>query len=70
MVSYHVDLMFEAGLINGEPVTSSTSTIYDVISFRLTWDGHEFLDNVKDNSRWNKIKKYVKEKGGSFSLNW
>jgi hypothetical protein len=43
--------MFEAGLINGEPVTSSTSTIYDVISFRLTWDGHEFLDNVKDNSR-------------------
>lgn len=68
IVSYHVQIMYEAGLINGEAVTSDTGRIHDVIPFRLTWGGHEFLDNIRDKSRWNKIKDIVKSKGESFSF--
>ena len=68
LVSYHLILMYEAGLINGEAVTSNTGRIYDFVPFRLTWQGHEFLDNIRDKNRWNKIKEIVKSKGGSFSF--
>ena len=68
IVSYHIQIMYEAGLINGEAITSNTGRIHDVIPFRLTWQGHEFLDNIKDKSRWKKIKNIVISKGGSFSI--
>jgi len=68
IVSYHTQIMYEAGLINGEAATSETGRIYDVIPFRLTWQGHEFLDNIKDKSRWQKIKDIVVKKGGNFSI--
>lgn len=68
LVAYHLQLIYEAGLINGEAITSNTGRIYDVIPFRLTWQGHEFLDNIKDQSRWTKIKKLVISKGGNFSI--
>lgn len=67
LVSYHIDIMYEAGLINGEPVLSKEGRIYDVMPFRLTWSGHEFLDNTKG-GRWEKILKKVKEKGGDFTF--
>ena len=66
-VSYHVIMLYEAGFINGEAITSKTGRIYDVLPFRLTWEGHEFLDTIKDKSRWEKLKKKLKDKGGNFS---
>jgi hypothetical protein len=39
-----------------------------VLPFRLTWEGHEFLDNVKDQPRWVKIKSLLADKGGNFSF--
>jgi len=68
LVSYHLSIMYEAGLINGEAITSNTGRIYDVIPFRLTWEGHEFLDNIKDQGRWKKIKETFVQKGGNFSI--
>ena len=68
IVSYHIQIMYEAGLINGEAVTSNTGRIYAVIPFRLTWLGHEFHDNIKDKSRWEKIKDIIISKGGNFSI--
>lgn len=68
LVDYHIQIMYEAGLLNAEPAITDNGRIYDALPFRLTWQGHEFLDNIKDKSRWVKIKKLVKEKGGSFSF--
>jgi hypothetical protein len=68
LISYHISILFEAGLINGEAITSQTGRIYDVLPFRLTWEGHEFLENLKDHSRWEKIKQIVTQKGGNFSF--
>ncbi len=67
LISYHIDIMFEAGLLNGEPSKTSTGRIFDVLPFRLTWEGHEFLDNTRG-GRWEKILKKLKEKGGEFTF--
>jgi hypothetical protein len=68
IVDYHIQILFEAGLLNAEPTFSKNGRLYDALPFRLTWQGHEFLDNIKDKPRWMKMKKIVEEKGGSFSV--
>jgi len=52
-VAYHVGQLVEAGLLKSEG-----STIEDVspIISRLTWAGHEFLDNIKDVGVWQQVK--------------
>jgi Hypothetical protein (DUF2513) len=35
---------------------------------RLTWDGHEFLDAARDDTRWQKAKRYIVEKGSGLSF--
>lgn len=29
----------------------------------MTWEGQDYLESVRDNTRWGKIKKIAKEKG-------
>ena len=29
----------------------------------MTWEGQNYLESVRDNTRWGKIKKIAKEKG-------
>lgn len=65
----HLVLLYEAGLLRCEPVKSSTSdrVIY-VIPFDLTWEGHEFLDKVRDDTVWRKITGMVSSKSGSVAF--
>ncbi|WP_255700259.1 DUF2513 domain-containing protein [Lactobacillus sp. S2-2] len=49
--------------VKGTLVNISTSNITDINPI-----GHEFLDNVRDNSTWNKIKTYAKKSASSVSL--
>lgn len=48
-VAYHFDMMQQAGLISGKA--------------SITWAGHEFLDSVRNDTAWNKIKSTIIEKG-------
>jgi len=32
--------------------------------YRLTWQGHDFLEAIKDETRWSNIKKVMDEAGG------
>ena len=52
-ISYQVLLLWEAGLIEGVDASGRGS---DYRPIRLTWDGHEFLEAVKDDTRWAKVK--------------
>jgi hypothetical protein len=49
-VKYHILLMYQAGLIDGEVERSSTTPerIIIVHPFSLTWEGHEFLSILKN----------------------
>lgn len=70
LIKYHCNLLYDAGLLNCEPVKSSTSdrVIY-VLPFDLTWAGHEFLDKIRADTTWNRIKAQAKEKSLSLSFN-
>jgi len=69
-IKYHLVLLYDAGLLRCEPIKSSTSehVIY-VLPFDLTWQGHEFLQKIKSESTWNKIKSTILSKGGTFAFN-
>jgi hypothetical protein len=52
-VGYHIGLLTDAGFIKGGPV--GFELIPPVL--QLTWDGHEFLDNIRDQDIWAKTKR-------------
>jgi len=59
VVSYHLMLLDEAGLIRAEEITRC-----DWGAIRLTWQGHEFLEASRDDARWNKAKGMMEGTGG------
>lgn len=61
-ISYHIKLLSEAGLIEADDLESLSKFEWKARS--LTWQGHEFLEAAKDNTRWNKAKRIVAEKVG------
>ncbi|MCD8510125.1 MAG: DUF2513 domain-containing protein [Bacillus sp. (in: Bacteria)] len=65
-VYYHIKLLYEAGLIDAMDASSMDGTEWYAKS--LTWDGHEFLDSIRNDNVWNEVRKHVKEKGGSIPL--
>lgn len=69
-VGYHVRLLKEAGLINAVALTAMDGNIIlqNNACTALTWEGHEFLDAARDNTRWNRAKKAITEKIGTASL--
>lgn len=63
IVSYHVKLLCQAGLLEGHELKEVGS--FKWLAGALTWEGHEFLDAARDETRWNKAKSLVVEKAGS-----
>lgn len=47
-VSYHIQLLNQSNLVRNN---------------LLTWEGHEFLDKIRQQSAWNRIKGTIKNKG-------
>jgi len=54
-VNYHVSLLVSADFIKGKISEERLVGIYS-----LTWAGHEFLDNIKDISTWERTKERLK----------
>lgn len=67
-VNYHVYLLDQAGFIDAKITRVGANEIYSPIIFDLTWRGHEFLDNARNNTVWKKAIDTVKSKGGSVSF--
>lgn len=66
-ISYHLMLMHNAGLIEAIDFSSHDFQIAWK-PHRLTMEGHEFLDNARNETAWEKMKAYLKDKGGSASF--
>jgi DNA-binding transcriptional ArsR family regulator len=64
VVNYHLLRMYEAGLIDAEATISSTTKtrLIRVYPFGLTWQGHEFLDAMKNQSVFSKVKEKLRGK--------
>jgi hypothetical protein len=65
-LSEHLKMLIEeAGLVTG--IAAHTMAYRNWLDMRLTWKGHEYLDNIRDPEIWKKTKEGV-QKVGSFSL--
>jgi hypothetical protein len=63
VVMRHLMILSQAGLIDIRDDSSVDEICYQPIG--LTWQGHEFLDAVRSDTVWNKVKETAEEKGGS-----
>ena len=60
----HLEMLIEAGLVNGR-ISRSQGARGDVISVSgLTWHGHEWVEMVRSQSLWNEVKSAVLDGGG------
>jgi hypothetical protein len=62
VAAYHMGLLLNANLINGGSTKTMDSTLWCFAS-GLTWEGHEFLDSIRQDTIWNKVKVIAAEKG-------
>jgi hypothetical protein len=58
----------DAGLLDVEEMTSFGSQSPSAMAKRMTWAGHEFAANARNDTVWNKVKTIVTAKGGSVSF--
>jgi hypothetical protein len=67
IVSYHINLLIDAGLVKGFCVKGIDGPLRCAAS-SMTWEGHEFLDKIRSSTIWNKTKSVAREKGLTLSF--
>lgn len=67
LVSYHIYLLKEAGLLEAT-CSSYLGEPRKCCAFELTWPGHEFLDQIRSQTVWNKTVGLLREKGLDLSF--
>jgi hypothetical protein len=71
-VAYHVELLEEAGLAEAaiglvEAAARPATGVYFRVE-RLTREGHDFLDAVRNDAVWDRTKETLRSKGLSFAF--
>lgn len=61
-VRYHIKQ-----LINGCFIEEAGTVGNQILIIDLTWNGHQFIENIRNDTNWNKVKNVAK-KVGSFSI--
>lgn len=62
-VAYHCKILKEAGLISDYVAQYADNSLWRFGIGSLTWEGHDFLDKIRDNSQWKKVKDVIAQKG-------
>jgi len=61
-VAYHCKLLYDANLISEYKAQYADNEIYTFSVSSLTWEGHDFLDKIKEDTTWNKAKNIINDK--------
>lgn len=68
-IGYHCFLLNDAGLIDAADDSHAGSPSPSAIPLSLTWAGHEFIANAKNENIWGQAKESIKKVGEvSFSV--
>ena len=70
-VRYHQMLAIDAGLIKGKYMSNMANTSdvpSNVVVQGVDWAGHDFLEAIRDDSKWSKLKKYLTDTGKAVTL--
>ncbi len=62
-VAYHCKILYEAGFISDYKARYADNEINMFGVGSLTWDGSDFLDKIRDNTQWKKVKETITQKG-------
>lgn len=62
-VAYHCKILKDGGLVSQYSAQYDGDGLYFFQVGNLTWEGHDFLDRIREDTVWNKIKNVVTEKG-------
>jgi hypothetical protein len=63
----HVEIMIEASLLDGT-ILKTMAGPSGFLVHKITWQGHDFLSNAKNDTIWKKVMSEAKEKGTSMSF--
>lgn len=59
IVARHVQLLFEAGLLDGVKHASTASVVPTILVQDMSWDGHRFAAGLRDKDIWAKVKEQL-----------
>lgn len=62
-VAYHCKILYDAGLIAAYNARFASDHIYSFGVGSLTWEGHDFLDKIRQDTIWNKTKEVITKQG-------
>lgn len=62
-IVYAVWKLYEGGMITLEKAPERDADFYYLTVLSITWEGHEFLANIKSDTVWNKASEKAKELG-------
>lgn len=62
-VTQHVRLLEDAGFVKAGYVMGPKASIYEI-----TWQGYDYLDSIRDDSVWKRVKDKMAEVGGTVPL--
>ena len=68
VVAGHVAILLDAKLVVGEVVCNEVGVPVASVILRLTWAGHEFLDNARNDTAWKNVMEKVKGVGATASF--
>jgi hypothetical protein len=63
IISYHMELLLQACLIEGSMNKHLGPGPYDFMARRLSWGGHDFIDAIRNDKVWKKTKDNFLSKG-------
>ena len=63
-IAYASKMAIEAGLIDAH-IYDCDTCIIDIRYYGLTYEGHQFLDTVRENKIWKKTKDIINSAGGA-----
>lgn len=61
LLDYHIEIMREAGIIDGYIAVADGDTIV-IYSLYLSWLGNDFYETFKDDNVWERAKSFVKSR--------
>ena len=65
-ISYHIMLLYESGLVDANDLSSNDGMAWK--AKRLTFEGHEFLDEARSDTVWNSAKEKILSATGTLTL--
>lgn len=64
-IGYHLGILAEGGLIDVIDTNTKDSKVFSCFVKGITWQGHEFLDSVRDDGVWNQTREKLKPFGSA-----